>query len=248
VGDNSSGFQNETDLVTALDNKHFKEINSNLQNFIHFICDNVSESDIILCKKIGGQCKCDLEISVKSTLFHLSLKKGSGNSVHQEPIDTFITHLKDTVPMSGSIEDFLKFFVWGDGTTDGSGEKKDRLSASEIKNRYPEKIEAITSFFLANRESLLHRFLFSGIEDNVPVDGLYYGTSKKGLWAWSKEIKDFMRSQNNTSPLSIYNLSFQAWNRAINGTSEHKRGVVQLKWASLERNLQSIKENRDGKK
>ena len=143
--------------------------------------------------------------------------------------------------------DWGRVFVWGDGTLDGTGQKENRLSASQMKDKFPEIIETISCYCTINKENLLNRFLFTGSTNNYCVDVLYYGTSHEGLWASKKEITEFMKQENNNKPLGIYKLSLQAWNRAIKGTkSEKKRGVIQLKWASLKKDLLSMKEQKNG--
>ena len=37
MGSNTSGFQNETDLISALSNKLYAELNDNLKKFISFL-------------------------------------------------------------------------------------------------------------------------------------------------------------------------------------------------------------------
>ena len=43
-------------------------------------------------------------------------------------------------------------------------------------------------------------------------------------------------------PISVGILTFQAWNRNINGgnKSEHKRGQIQLKWGGLKDDIKKI--------
>ncbi|MFB0923981.1 MAG: hypothetical protein QMB65_01655, partial [Vicingaceae bacterium] len=46
----------------------------------------------------------------------------------------------------------------------------------------------------------------------------------------------------NKRPMSIGVLTFQAWNRNINGgnKSEKKRGQIQLKWGGLKEDIKQI--------
>ena len=58
---------------------------------------------------------------------------------------------------------------------------------------------------------------------------------KKGVCCKSENIVDWIANNNSKGAISIGKLTFQAWNRNINGgdKSEKKRGVIQLKWGSI---------------
>ena len=45
MGSNTSGFQNETDLISALSNKLYAELNDNLKKFISFLFPQVNNND-----------------------------------------------------------------------------------------------------------------------------------------------------------------------------------------------------------
>jgi len=53
---------------------------------------------------------------------------------------------------------------------------------------------------------------------------------------------DWIASHNSKGAISIGKLTFQAWNRNINGgdKSEQKRGVIQLKWGSIKDDIKVI--------
>ncbi|AYF54541.1 hypothetical protein DFH04_07395 [Clostridium novyi] len=246
MGSNRSGFQNEDDLMYAINNKSFCELNLNLQSFIYNIYPCVKDSDIITCKKIAGQNKCDLQIKINGQGYRISVKKGSGNSVHQEPVESFIYYLKCEFNLSDSLANDIRFFIWGDGTLNGTGTKKNRLNVDQLKKQYPKMIQQIRNFFELNKEPLIKRFLLTGACGDA-IDFIYYGNENNGLWASRDEfIKVVLDNPpNNRTAIPVGRLSFQAWNRAINGTkSENKRGVIQLKWASLQKDLQYITSNR----
>ena len=139
MASNSHGNKNEKHLSDALNNKKFKDLsNLNLRTFIKEIHPTATNETLILCPHRPGSKKQDLEIIIDNFSYFVSVKTGSGNSIHQERLEPFIEMLKDKYFISDSIANSIKFFIWGDGTYDGSGLKENRLSSSELIKKYPE--------------------------------------------------------------------------------------------------------------
>ena len=161
MGSNTSGFQNETDLISALSNKLYAELNDNLKKFISFLFPQVNNNDKIKCYSgMVGQ-KPDIIIEINNKRKNVSIKKGSGNSVHQEDIDLFMDFLT-TLDISEEAKIELLKYHWADGTTDGSG--KIRVSSAEYKAEHQKEIDLINSE-LNKREALtklITRVLFKG--------------------------------------------------------------------------------------
>ena len=248
------GFDNETVLRDALANKRYSELNDNLKKTLTYISENpIDENEIIKAYKLGGLNKTDLIIEFNSTTYNLSIKKGSGNSIHQEKVEEFILFLKDEYDISDDLKNDILYFVWGDGTLDGTGAVSDRLSAPQFKSKYPEKIENIKKFFHENKKELIERFLIKGKTSNSSPDYMYYGTPEEGIIVNANDALEWLSDDANEksgTPLPIGRLTFQAWNRNINGgnKSEKKRGVIQLKWGSVGQDLKTISESRKNDK
>lgn len=116
------GFDNETLLMNALANKRYSELNDNLKKTVTYISEKpIDDNEIINAYKIGGVNKTDLVIEFNSTPYNLSIKKGTGNSVHQEKVEYFISFLKDEYDISDDLKNDILCFIWGDGTLDGTG-------------------------------------------------------------------------------------------------------------------------------
>ena len=97
-------------------------------------------------------------------------------------------------------------------------------------------------FFHIHKRDLIERFVIKGPKSNSSPDFMYYGTPNEGIIVKSEVILDWLSDDKNEkkgSPLPIGRLTFQAWNRNINGgtKSENKRGVIQLKWSSVGKDL-----------
>lgn len=247
MGSNTSGFQNETDLINALSNKIYAELNDNLKKFILFLFPQVNTNDKIKCYSgMVGQ-KTDIIIEVNNNKKNVSVKKGSGNSVHQEDIDLFIDFLT-TLDISEEAKIELLRYHWADGTTDGSGSI--RVSSAEYKAEHKKEIDLINRE-LNKRESLIKlitRVLFKGKDKNFDeADVVYYGTINKGHWATKYEIIKYMLNNKfDINSIHFGPLTYQIWNRCLNfnPNTENRRNVMQVKWGSLERDLLIIEKER----
>lgn len=247
MGSNTSGFQNETDLISALANKYYLNLNNNLKNFISFLFPQVNDYDKIKCYSgMVGQ-KPDIIIEINNKRKNISIKKGSGNSVHQEDIELFIDFLT-TLDISEEAKIELLKYHWADGTTNGSG--KIRVSSAEYKAEHQNEIDLINSE-LNKKETLtklITRVLFKGKNDEFDeADVVYYGTINKGHWATKNEIIKYMLNNNfDINSIHFGPLTYQIWNRCLNfnPNTENRRNVMQVKWGSLEKDLLIIEKER----
>lgn len=241
------GFTNETNILNALNNTYFKDLNNNLKEVIRYLDDTIDDNEIIHCFKKAGINKTDLVITFNNNEYNLSVKKGSGNSVHQEKVEDFIVYLENNFKINVDLSNSIRFFIWGDGTLDGTGEFHNRLSANQIKKQYPQCIMKLNSFFNDHKKVLIERFLFYGSKSEVNPHYIYYGTVNRGIIVSSKDILDWLINDEDLSnnSVKIGKLTFQAWNRNLNGgnKSENKRGVIQIKWGSIKDDLIKIRNN-----
>lgn len=239
-----SGFDNEIIICNYINNKKIYELNNNLKKLVTEIFPNHKESYKINCKIEGGQNKSDLVISINNIEKRISVKKGGGNSVHQEKITEFITFLTDKYNINTDLVDDLKLFVWGDDTTDGTGKKENRLTAIQFKNKNPEIILRISRFMDDHKKELINRFVVYGSKSNKKPDYVYYGNITKGYWVNTDTVVEKLCNEKSNGIIPIGKLTFQAWNRAISGSkSEKKRGVIQLKWPTIKKDLKSWMKN-----
>jgi len=229
------GFDNETLIVEALNEQRFSDLTSNMQKLITSLYPTIQEDDTIKAEKLGTVFKSDIEVVIKNNIFYISVKKGSGNSVHQEPISEFISYIKTKLSADYHICQEIENFIWGDGTPDGSGQVSDRLSAREIKKLHPKRIATMQEFFDINCTVLLKRFLETGSTGHKPAEFIYYGDLENGHLVPIQKAIDFLCKNPLKNNPHVGGLSFQAWNRNINGgdKSEKKRGQIQLKWGNL---------------
>ena len=153
------GKSEERNLVNNLNNKIFSDLDYKHKEIILKSFSNISENSIIKASNISGNLKPDLEILINNKANLYSLKTGSGNSIHQEPLDEFIKFSKELNKSSEEILDTIKFFIWTDGTTDGTGEIHDRMDKKTLRLKYPEKLSLIKKFFFNNKIKIIERIL-----------------------------------------------------------------------------------------
>lgn len=99
-----------------------------MKNFIAFLSqghDYISYP--IYARKTAKGIKPDIIITINNFSKYVSIKKGSGNSVHQEPLSLFSQFLSNN-HVSPEIINALKHFHYGDGTDNGTG--RTRISAN----------------------------------------------------------------------------------------------------------------------
>ena len=246
IGDNSDGFANETEIINYINSKqYFENLNDNMQEFISFLfeCD-----DLYGCKmyasKPTGMVKPDIAIRIDNVTKYISVKKGAGNSAHQEKLPVFENYLRNS-GIESRIIAYLKEFHYGDGSTDGNG--GNRISASEWISSNYSKVASINHAF-DNTDflvSFFDRVLFVGNVSPAPiVDAIFHGNINNALWANRDEIIDYLLEQNNTSTtIHFSNLNYQVWNRNLNYNPNivDRRHVMQIKWASLGDDLSRIR-------
>jgi len=238
----TTGTENENEIISEFVNKmDYRDLNDNLKNVL-LIINNNRKPKSFSSKKYGGKNKADLSITIDGKEYMISVKKGSGNSLHQESIEDFIAFLTKDIEKNESVFNDLRYFIWGDGSLDGTAPINKRISATVMKKKYPLKIENIQNYFNKHLMKLTNRFVIYGSVSKNKVDFLLYGDITNCIVVAETKVIDFV---NNTikKPVSIGVLTFQAWNRNINGgnKSEHKRGVIQLKWGTLKNDLKKIK-------
>lgn len=242
------GFDNENLLIENMNNKKYENLNDNLKKFVKHIDKNVKNSTIIFCEKHAGLNKTDLTIKIRNHSYNISVKKGTGNSIHQEKLEDFIEFLDDNYDdLNENIIEAIKLFIWGDGTLNGTGKVEDRIDARTFHKKYPDLIKIISEFFYKHKYDLIKRFLITGLKSEISPDFIYYGTVENGVCISSNYALEWLCADENESKSSIPigRLTFQAWNRNINGgdKSEEKRGVIQLKWGQIKKDIMIMNQN-----
>lgn len=255
MSSNRHGFSNEENIANYLNNQKFFNLNENMQNFLCFIFERqISANETILSdltQKIEGKNpKPDIWIKISNEIKLVSVKEGSGNSVHQEPFKDFCKFLED-INVSEETVNHLKLYHYGDDTLDGNGEA--RLSTSDIKTKYQSKILSVNTE-LNSPDTLikiLYRVLFAGVfKKPIIVDAVYHGSVDNGVYANREEIIDYLIDNANVSEMSgirFSELTYQPWTRDQHRTAAHpeRRYVMQVKWGSMTNCIRTIARRRN---
>ncbi len=240
----NDGFDNEYTMINYIDGKKLTDYNENIKNFLIFLFGNdINCSLSFSAEKINGQYKPDLYIKHNNRIKYISLKKGSGNSVHQEKISVFFPFIEQL--LGNSQLNNLKKFHYGDDTINDSGLQ--RYNATQCKIRYMEEIQELNLEINKwdNLIIFLDRFLFVGNIGETPINAIYYGTIDTGTWASKEEITNYIRQNNfNNNALHFGPLSYQVWGRNEKRIAVHpdRRYVMQIKWGTIANDLKNIRE------
>lgn len=239
----NDGFTNEEELKNYINSNTYTTYNKNIQDFLGFVfAGDFSTSQPFVAEKKAGQVKPDLCITHNGKTKFISIKKGSGNSVHQEKIDVFFPYIEkliDTTALNN-----LKKFHYGDNTTDDTG--KTRYSAADCKRNYSKEISSLNVSLNSWTvlEKFLDRFLFIGNVGFLSVDVIYHGTIDSGLWASKEEIKNYIKTNDfSANAVHFGPLTYQVWGRDEKRTAVHpdRRYVMQVKWGSITKDLDAIR-------
>ena len=242
------GFKNEKKLIKALNNHYFSELSYNLKRLIEQSFQNYRGK--ISCYADAGVNKSDIRIKIGNESHTYSIKMGKGNSIHQEPLEGFLDFLEQKYALDAQTKEKIERFIWADGTRDGTGAIKKRINARKFKKQHPQTIKAIQHYFETIKTPLLRRFLIEGVKSHHPAEFIYYGTVKKGVVCRSEDVLKWVASHEAKGVLHLGKLTFQAWNRNLKGKrkAERKRGIIQLKWGGLKRDIKKIAKINLGKR
>lgn len=251
VGDNSAGFDNEIAIRDALNMKRYESINPNLRHFL----DDMFKGYILNGRwvhaiVVGNRFKPDFYVSVDGIpeTRYVSVKMGSGNSLHQESLVSLINFLtSEGVPES--IIDDLKRYHWSDGTNDNTGII--RLPAKTFAKDNPRLVARLNNYFNNPdiKNKIIERFIFRGATPDAPVaDYLYHGTVRNGVWASRQEIYSYVATLVvDRTCVSFGPLTYQAWNKNLERkpNMENRRYQMQVKWGKLQEAIVDITSRRE---
>lgn len=237
------GYTNEKNFINEINNKKYKEINILLQEFIKAIFPSIKNNDIIQAQKYGYYAKTDIIIEVNNIKKGISIKSGSKNSVHIEPINKFVKFLNNLEYKE--IDKFLAY-IYSDGTINNTG--KNRISTEEYIKYHLNDLLIINKELEKIKEKIIIRSLIkTDVNYKVTVDAFILGEPNDFLWATKEEVIDYLQNISNESKNAhISNLYIQNWNKNIiqNPKYEHCRNYIQIKWYSMFDDFIKIMQNR----
>ena len=256
IGEND-GFKIEDKLLNLINERAFKDIDPIIQEQLISISSNISIGDYFQTSKKtrkGLEKKTDLFVLKNSEKFcNLSIKSGTGNSVHQESIYEFVKFLhskgstcKETNP--------LLFFHWGDTSLDGLTGEKDitkRMSGEIIKKKYPDIISQLNKLFKKYKTDIIKRVLI-GSEDGMEPTHILYATNLNLNEIYISSIQKILKFHEDINLVSekyvlVGNMTFQNQHRCLQGQEKlkgkekKKRTDIQFKW-NLYKDIKGLNE------
>ena len=231
-----AGKENEYEFVKNLNNKKISELNPLLYSLLESLFPEESKNSVIKCWLNHYPQKTDILIKVNSCIKGVSIKFGSKNSVHVEPITEFVHFLIDNNVSKESVIEYLKYH-YADGTTNGKG--VERITAAEYKKNHQKEIDKINQE-LNNLELLkkaINRFVIQGNNSDFKIDALVYGSVNDFLWLSRDEIMEILLREKNNYSTGVHfsNLFVQPKNRCLNHNLKYEKNryCVQIKWYGL---------------
>ena len=242
-GESISGNKVEKEIIKFLDNKLLIDLeDSRLKQLIfHMFGSNINQNLKISCKKYKkksstykGNPKPDIQITLNKIKKNISIKSGKGNSLHEEPLKTFLN--------------FLESFNNSDKYMD--------IIETHLKKAINIRNTEVPIFFKMNKTKIIKRVL-NGIYFGEEAVDFYYAVlsikDKKiealldiisnGFFASKEEIENLMnnnvpsgKGQSGTCDVGI--LRYQSYNR-------NKYPKPQFKWPNPYEDIKKIRSKND---
>ncbi len=210
----NEGLTHQKNINNFVNGKKINELKEcNLKKFLLFIIKNrnikFNSKDILRCSILGPQKgipqKSDLKITISGSNSYISLKKGTGNSYHQEQLTSFANFLKSLGASNELIKTFKTFICSSDYKTKINQTKKNNMQ----------------NFFKIHKEKIIHRAVIKGSYNHLQEAEFFYhcdrdlSTFKDGHFLDRKKLlKILIVEKNNTSAfLPVGQLTLQAYER-----------------------------------
>lgn len=241
------GFINEENFAKKLDNKKFKELDSDFKNMLKSIFKNIKEDDNVECWKSKYFEKADIKVKINNEIKGISIKTGKYCSMHQESAESFYPFLRRIGVDEKIIKSIEKFLI---GKIDE--QRVDAITYifhnySEVK----EIREELNKYYI--KINLILRFIFQGTEkQKYGCDLIIHGTPENFVWATKDEVLEYLINYKNNHEIylkfSALNLKSYDRNLRNNELKILKQNEIQIKWYTIKADLERIKELRENKK
>lgn len=246
---NNLGIFKEDQMVYFLNNNEISCLNQNLKNLLQSLFGIIDDRKKVYCEKTFNYIKPDLKITYDNECHFVSMKSGSSTGVHVEDLDTFMTFLRD-LGVSRKTQETLLLFHYGDGTMDGTGEK--RYRQIEVSLKMQEQLWEANKELNEDKEfikKVFNRCLFQGLDPNAfAADALYFGTYEYGAVATRRQIEkhidkkdwSYIRDNPHIGPLFIIPRARYTEKKELTDEDKKYRNKVQLYWPHLREDIEYI--------
>lgn len=238
------GIKNEKDFVLAINNRSFKDQMPMIKEIIRDRFPDIRDDEVLKAEQPNRYGKPDVVIWRINKPLYISIKCGSTGALHTERIKSFILFCRKN-GISVNTQKILLYYIYGDGTMDGTGVNKVpffTLFKNNMKHLYAANRELNSKEFMAKA---IERFIFFGTEGRVMrVDYVIYGTVNQFIWAKREDIVNFLLTTEFT-PLKAphigpFTLQPYATNKRKKYANTYKGHVIQVKWKYMVFDMQRI--------
>ena len=189
MNNNDSGLLAEQEVITEINNKVYSSINNNLRQVIRCLFGVVNENSLVKCYKVDDENKTDFVIEINKEKRNVSMKQGRAEIVHNEILNNFCNFLLENGISDRTVET-IKMFHYGDGTSDGTGEK--RYPYIKVVSMYADRIREANYELNASSDFIIRvmkRTVFEGTSKTpIVADCIYFGNIHFGRVATKKQI------------------------------------------------------------
>lgn len=186
----NNGIFKEDEMVHYLDNKKVKELSNNLRNVVTALFGVLDEEEVVHCQKTDDFIKPDFCIEYRGKKKYVSMKSGRAETVHQELIKNFVLFLREK-GISKRTQQTLLLYQYGDGTMDGSAEK--RIEYNRLRALLEDRIKDANEEMNQNKdfiwEVMEHCLILGTLQNAIAIDAVYFGDVRFGVVATAKQIK-----------------------------------------------------------
>ena len=232
-----NGINNEYEFIRFLNMRKISTLNTVFKMFLTELFGDLNDNDTIYCWKNYLPQKTDIFIKIANTTKRISLKMGTRNSVHVDPISKFVSFLKENGVQGKTIHEYLKYH-YTDGTTNGRGSI--RQSVKEYKKHHQLEIDRINQEL--NREeivlSAVNRFVIYGDNCTEPIYALVHGTITSFVWISKEDLIHILLGKSKyfySTGIHFSKLHCQPFARCLNKNPKYEKNryCIQIKWFSM---------------
>ena len=233
------GIQNEKNIMNYLYGKRIREVNEFWQQSLKRMFPEADDASLITVRYVPNYvgCKTDIEIKIGREVKNVSIKSGKMPHVHQEKLSSFLDFLKNE-GVSDKTVNFVAFYLYADGTLDGTGTKKYKAIdlQSKFQNRLKEASSELSEHDFARK--LLYRSVVKGAKENrKEVDYVYYGDENHGFLLSKEEILDNFPYKKTDHFKTLHGgpLILMKTSKHIVDNEANQKDItyVQIRWPSL---------------
>lgn len=192
----NQGYLKEDEMVEFLNGKTVSSLSDNLHQLLVRLFGVVDPNEKIKCEYCEQYTKPDFKVTYKGESRYVSMKSGDAETIHSEKVQTLIPFLR-SIGVSKETLKTLLLYQFGDGTTNGTGQK--RYNNHETYIWLKSRIQAANAELNTDEmtEKIFERIVYQGVKDTVkPADCIYHGNYENGFLATKKQISLYIKDKD----------------------------------------------------